>query len=111
MISISEDGLRRWTNNADLEDPSCVRALYSLYLGAKGTNGNDKTASCCRSILTAYLFTVIGLGNSARPQASTPIKIRVLHYLCKSRAATNIPTFMIQVVFDGLFGILSMFDV
>lgn len=32
------------------------------------------------------------------------MKIRVLQYLSKSIAATNMPAYMVQVVFDGIYG-------
>ena len=39
-----------------------------------------------------------------RAPASTPVKIRILNYLTKSIAATNMAAMMVQVVFDGIYG-------
>ncbi|KAG0174143.1 hypothetical protein DFQ29_007586 [Apophysomyces sp. BC1021] len=84
VISMSEDGLRRWISSADLEDVSLLQSLYTLYLGNKTTASSES--------------------KSVRAPASNPIKIRVLQYLSKSVAATNMVALMIQVVFDGIYG-------
>ncbi|KAG2227610.1 hypothetical protein INT45_002295 [Circinella minor] len=81
VVSMSEDGLRRWTTTVDLEKAQSIKALYNMYLGTKSTNPDDK-----------------------RAPASTPVKIRILNYLTKSIAATNMAAMMVQVVFDGIYG-------
>ncbi|KAI9262116.1 armadillo-type protein [Phascolomyces articulosus] len=73
VVSMSEDGLRRWTTTVDLEKAQLIKALYTMYLGTKPTNtGNDQK----------------------RAPASTPVKIRILNYLMKSIAATNMAVMM-----------------
>lgn len=37
VVSMSEDGIKRWTNNVDLESSSCISSLYTMYLGTKGS--------------------------------------------------------------------------
>ncbi|KAI9491193.1 proteasome stabiliser-domain-containing protein [Zychaea mexicana] len=84
VVSTSEDGLRRWTGSVDLEKVQVIKSLYNLYLGTKPTNTDDRRAA-----------------------ASTPVKVRILNYLSKSIAATNMAALMVQVVFDGIYGPLS----
>ncbi|KAI8147438.1 proteasome stabiliser-domain-containing protein [Fennellomyces sp. T-0311] len=81
VVSTSEDGLRRWTGNVDLEKPQSIRALYTMYLGTKSNNADDK-----------------------RAPANTAVKVRILNYLSKSIAAANMAAYMVQVVFDGIYG-------
>ena len=38
VVSMSEDGLRRWTTTVDLEKTQSIRGLYNMYLGTKSTN-------------------------------------------------------------------------
>jgi hypothetical protein len=38
VVSLSEDGLRRWVANADFEDTQTISGLYTLYMGSKATN-------------------------------------------------------------------------
>ncbi|KAF7732558.1 hypothetical protein EC973_003305 [Apophysomyces ossiformis] len=84
VISLCEDGLRRHTSNVDLENAQLLQSLYTLYLGTKAKTGSDN--------------------ENVRAPASNAIKIRILQYLNKSVAATNMITQMIQVVFDGIYG-------
>lgn len=50
----------------------------------------------------------IYLGNKdGRSQAPNSVKLRILQYLQKSIAATNIVAPMIQVIFDGIYGELT----
>ncbi|KAI9024387.1 proteasome stabiliser-domain-containing protein [Phycomyces nitens] len=83
VVSACEDGLRRWANNVNLEDPVLIQSLYTLYLGTKPSAPGAK---------------------DARAPASTPVKIRIIQYLRKSIVATNMIPLMIQVVFDGIYG-------
>ncbi|CAO3637178.1 unnamed protein product [Cunninghamella blakesleeana] len=84
VVSACEDGLRRWTGAADLENKTVILSLYNLYLGTKPTGkGNNK---------------------GVRAPASSSIKIRILNYLGKSIIAANLVTQMTQVVFDGIYG-------
>ncbi|KAI8088970.1 proteasome stabiliser-domain-containing protein [Halteromyces radiatus] len=84
VVSACEDGIRRWTNNVDLENKEIIQSLYTLYLGTKPTTRGD--------------------GKDGRAPVSSAVKIRILYYLGKSIVATNFPTQMIQVVFDGIYG-------
>ncbi|KAI7869867.1 proteasome stabiliser-domain-containing protein [Spinellus fusiger] len=84
VVSVCEDGLRRWASNVDMENTVFVQSLYSLYLGTKST-------------------TVAGK-QEARAPVSAPVKIRILQYLSKSVMAANLVSLMIQVVFDGIYG-------
>lgn len=34
---MSEDGIKRWTNNVDFESSNCIQSLYTMYLGTKGS--------------------------------------------------------------------------
>ncbi|KAI9320591.1 proteasome stabiliser-domain-containing protein [Dichotomocladium elegans] len=81
VVSMSEDGIRRWTGSVDLEEAKCIQSLYTMYLGTKGGAEKDRQA-----------------------QASVPVKIRILQYLSKSITAASMVTQMIQVVFDGIYG-------
>ncbi|CAO3648654.1 unnamed protein product [Cunninghamella echinulata] len=84
VVSACEDGLRRWTGAADLENKTVIQSLYSLYIGTKPTTK--------------------GNGKDGRAPASNPVKIRILNYLGKSILASNMVTQMTQVVFDGIYG-------
>ncbi|KAI8987056.1 proteasome stabiliser-domain-containing protein [Pilobolus umbonatus] len=84
VTSACEDGMRRWTGSVDYEDIPTIQSLYKLYLGTKGT---------------------AKLGHKdARSQAPNSVKLRVIQYLQKSIAATNMVAQMIQVIFDGIYG-------
>ncbi|KAI8374250.1 proteasome stabiliser-domain-containing protein [Radiomyces spectabilis] len=83
VVSTSEDGLRRWANNANLEEAAVIQPLYALYLGS-----TSKTSAA----------------KDARAPASNAVKLRILQYLNKSVAACNMVSHMIQVVFDGIYG-------
>ncbi|KAI8875721.1 ARM repeat-containing protein, partial [Backusella circina FSU 941] len=84
VVSASEDGMRRWTGNIDYENVATIRSLYKLHLGSKPT-------------------AKLG-GKDGRSQAPNPVKIRVIQYLSKSIAATNMVAQMVQVIFDGIYG-------
>jgi proteasome component ECM29 len=43
-------------------------------------------------------------GKDGRSQAPNSVKLRILGYLSKSIAATNMVVPMIQVIFDGIYG-------
>ncbi|RCI02581.1 hypothetical protein CU098_001872 [Rhizopus stolonifer] len=84
VTSACEDGMRRWTGNVDYEDKATIQSLYKLYLGSPNATGQ-----------------------SARTSAPNSVKLRVLQYLSKSIMATNMVAFMIQVIFDGIYGELT----
>ncbi|CEP12173.1 hypothetical protein [Parasitella parasitica] len=87
VVSACEDGMRRWTGNVDYEDATTVKSLYKLYLGSKPT---AKAAN-----------------KDGRSRAPNSVKLRILQYLTKSIAATNMVAPMIQVIFDGIYGDLT----
>jgi len=87
VVSACEDGMRRWTGNVDYEDDATIKSLYKLYLGSKPT---AKAAN-----------------KDGRSQAPNSVKLRILQYLSKSVAATNMVAPMIQVIFDGIYGDLT----
>ncbi|GAN03092.1 proteasome-associated protein ECM29 homolog [Mucor ambiguus] len=87
VVSACEDGMRRWTGNVDYEDEATIKSLYKLYLGSKPT---AKAAN-----------------KDGRSQAPNAVKLRILQYLSKSIAATNMVAPMIQVIFDGIYGDLT----
>lgn len=84
VTSACEDGMRRWTGKVDYEDKKTIQTLYRLYLGTKPSANSD--------------------GKDVRSQASPAIKIRILQSLGKSVAAANMPSQMVQTVFDGIYG-------
>lgn len=103
VVSMSEDGIKRWTNNVDFESSNCIQSLYTMYLGTKGS-GKSFVQACewVASSVDAN-FCMVGAKDRQAP-ASIPVKIRILHFLSKSILATNMPTQMIQVIFDGIYG-------
>ncbi|CAO3691804.1 unnamed protein product [Rhizopus stolonifer] len=84
VTSACEDGMRRWTGTVDYEDKKTIQTLYKLYLGTKLSANSD--------------------GKNVRSQASPAIKVRILQSLGKSVAAANMPSQMVQTVFDGIYG-------
>ncbi|KAI7902114.1 proteasome stabiliser-domain-containing protein [Cokeromyces recurvatus] len=88
VVSVCEDGIRRWTGNVDYEDKATIQSLYRLYLGTATTKSGNTTES----------------NKDIRSQASNSVKLRILQYLSKSIIATQLVTSMIQVIFDGIYG-------
>ncbi|KAI8073997.1 proteasome stabiliser-domain-containing protein [Gongronella butleri] len=81
VVAASEDGLRRWTGNVDMENAQLVQSLYALYLGTTGR-----------------------IAKLSRSPCANPTKIKLLQYLGKSVKATNMPKKMLRIVFDGVNG-------
>ncbi|KAG2172756.1 hypothetical protein INT43_000103 [Umbelopsis isabellina] len=84
VVSLSEDGLRRWVSTADFENTQTISGLYTLYLGSKAANS------------ASVKF--------ARQPGTNAVKLRVIQYLSRSILATNMVAQMLQVLFDGLYG-------
>lgn len=84
VVSLSEDGLRRWVSTADFENTQTISGLYTLYLGSKAANS------------AGVKF--------ARQPGTNAVKLRVIQYLSRSILATNMVAQMLQVLFDGLYG-------
>lgn len=58
VVSLSEDGLRRWVANVDYENMQTITGLYALYLGSKAANANGK---CQRFGRTGYCKDISNL--------------------------------------------------
>ncbi|KAI9262019.1 proteasome stabiliser-domain-containing protein [Sporodiniella umbellata] len=81
VVSACEDGLRRWTGSVDYEDKKTIQTLYRMYLGSKSSHEKD-----------------------VRSAASASIRIRILQSLSKSVIAANMPGYMVQTIFEGIYG-------
>lgn len=58
-------------------------------------------------MMISFNLKIFQAGRDGRSQAPNSVKLRVMQYLGKSIAATNMVAPMIQVIFDGIYGDLT----